>query len=439
MNPDPPIDLPPPARQGEPLTPPSALPGSQSAPVAGQAAPPAGQVPGQAAGQTPAQWQAPPVIALEPAKPIRKGLTIALIIVLLAGIGAGATWFIARQHRAAPKSASTTHAGSQPAAPTVTGLALNTSQSYGNKYASGLLPVGDGKYSADKVTKGFVYTCSSYTKNLTASEGQGGAGTRGPWFTNNNTQYDITKKSQVQGNVMWQASFTNSVSGSTRTIVTNDLPSHPTGIFPIATADPAYAYDRNPNTIKGQNFTYSLAASPQYGQPNCMGGEVGVTLTGVILFNAFDAGGRDAGAWEVQDACSGHPQKDGVYHYHTLSGCIKDTSVQTVIGYALDGFPITGPKVAANSILTTDDLDECHGLTSQIRLDGKLVTTYHYVMTQDFPYSVSCFRSKAINPPDQLASAGGGAQPASGGQQPPAGAPASSGSQSPDKQQPPQQ
>jgi hypothetical protein len=49
--------------------------------------------------------------------------------------------------------------------------------------------------------------------------------------------------------------------------------------------------------------------------------------------------------------------------------------------------------------LTTDDLDECHGLTSLIKLDGKNVTMYHYVMTQDFPYSVSCFRAQAIQPP----------------------------------------
>ena len=92
------------------------------------------------------------------------------------------------------------------------------------------------------------------------------------------------------------------------------------------------------------------------------------------------------------------------YHYHTLSSCIDDTSVSTVIGYALDGFPITGPKVGAQSILTTADLDECHGITSTVTLDGKSVTTYHYVMTQDFPYSVSCFRSTPIlaRPPSMV-------------------------------------
>jgi hypothetical protein len=30
--------------------------------------------------------------------------------------------------------------------------------------------------------------------------------------------------------------------------------------------------------------------------------------------------------------------------------------------------------------------------------NGKLVDTYHYVMTQDFPYSISCFYGKSYEP-----------------------------------------
>jgi len=279
----------------------------------------------------------------------------------------------------------------------VQGLQLDPSRNYGNKYASGILPVGDGKYVTDAPKTGYIYTCSQYAQSL--KSGQGGAGTRGPWFVNNNTEYDFNKKLHVKGSVTWQASFTNNVSGSTRTIVTNDLPSHPTGTFPIASSDPAYAYDRNPNSIKGQTLTYSLSAAPSYGAPQCMGGEAGIMLTGIALFNGFDAGGRDAGAWEVQDNCDGHPQNEGEYHYHTLTNCVKGISVHTVIGFALDGFPITGPVVGVNNVLTTADLDECHGIFSQITLDGKTKTSYHYVMTQDFPYSVSCFRATAIQPP----------------------------------------
>ena len=322
----------------------------------------------------------------------------AVLLLLLVGL---AFWHF---HKSKPTTTAAKPKTSQQQKPTtatqpaaVQGTQLDTAKNYGNKYSNGLLPVGDGKYVTDSAKQGYVYVCAGYVNNLKTS--QGGAGSRGPWFVNNNTQYDLNKKLHAQGSVAWQASFSNKVSGATRTIATNDLPNHKTGVFPISPTDPSYAYDRNPNLITEQTLTYSLSASPAYGSPQCMGGESGVMLTGVALFNGFDAGGRDAGAWEIQDNCDGHPQKDGEYHYHTLSNCIQDVSVKTVIGFALDGFPITGPQVGTNNILTTADLDECHGLTSQIVLDGKTVTTYHYVMTQDFPYSVSCFRATPIQPP----------------------------------------
>ncbi len=183
-------------------------------------------------------------------------------------------------------------------------------------------------------------------------------------------------------------------------------------------SDPAYQYDRNPNSIAPQSLTYTLNAEPTVASStSCVSGEVGVMMTGVALFDAFDAGGRDAGAWEVQDGCNGHPQITSEYHYHTLSSCIQDTSAGTVIGFALDGFPITGPKVGDDNILTTSDLDECHGITSTITLDGKQVETYHYVMTQDFPYSASCFRATATRPPGQPATGQG----QTGGPGPPGG------------------
>lgn len=278
-------------------------------------------------------------------------------------------------------------------AASVASLTLDPKKNYGDKYADGILPVGDKKFVTDKAKKGQVYACPSYAKNISA-ETAAGAGTRGPWFTANNQSYDINKKSRVAGNVTWQSNLNVALSGSTRTITSNALPTHATGTYPVASNDPAYAYDRNPNTIKAQSLSYSLPSSPAYGTPNCMGGQSGIMLTGSTIFNGFDAGGRDAGAWEVQDGCSGHPEKSGNYHYHTLSSCITDVSISKVIGFALDGFPITGPKLGDKNILTTDDLDECHGITSEIILDGKPVTTYHYVMTQDFPYSVSCFRAK---------------------------------------------
>jgi YHYH protein len=315
----------------------------------------------------------------------RRLATVAAAVVALAACGSSSP----DSERASTTTTVTTGASNSDGT-----LTLDTGKDYGDKYADGILPVGDGRYTTDAPKHGYVYVCR-------APAGGGGAMTRGPWFVNDNTEYDLNKKVAVEGNVEWDASYSMLIDGDTRVIATNDLPlDHTTGVFPVQPSDPAYQYDRNPNSIAAQSLTYRLDASPTVERsPSCVGGEAGVMNTGVALFDAFDAGGRDAGAWEVQDGCDGHPQMSHEYHYHTLSSCIRDTSVRTVIGFALDGFPITGPMVAANNILTTADLDECHGITSEIELDGKTVAMYHYVMTQDFPYSVSCFRGTAVQPP----------------------------------------
>jgi hypothetical protein len=260
-----------------------------------------------------------------------------------------------------------------------------------------VLPVGDGRYTTDAAKQGSVFLCHTGGPNA------GGAPRRGAWFSADGTTYDLARKTAVRGSVRWPGSLTTKVIGATRTIVTNDLPKdHATGVFPVAADDPAHAVDPNPNAIKAQSVTYSLPASPTVGTtPHCIGGQVGVMTTGVELFDAFDAELRDAGAWEVQDGCQGHPEITGAYHYHTLTPCIAGTSVHDVIGFALDGFPITGPKVRDHDVLTTADLDVCHGLTSAVTLDGQQVTTYHYVMTQDFPYCASCFRGTPTKAPGE--------------------------------------
>ncbi len=336
-----------------------------------------------------------------PGTPHRPSILVLTAAILLVGGIITAAWGITHHKRSSPNyTATTTNSTAPPQKPTITDdgtLHLNPAANYGNKYADGILPVGDNRYTTSGARKGYVYVCRA---NFVPAS-QAGAQVRGPWFVNNNTQWDINKKAAVQGSITWDQQITINVNGGRRIITTNDLPDHHTGQFPVSRSDPARIYDANPNSISAQTLTYDLPATPQTTSSNCMGGEVGIMLTGVALFNAFDAGGRDAGAWEVQDTCDGHPQNKGEYHYHTLSRCIADTSVEKVIGFALDGNPITGPKVSESNILTTSDLDECHGITSDIVLDGVRKTAYHYVMTQDFPYSVSCFRGTAIQPPGQ--------------------------------------
>lgn len=257
-----------------------------------------------------------------------------------------------------------------------------------NKYKNGEVPLGDGKYMTSAPKQGYIYLCNARSENF-------GSMKDGPWV--HGTTWNFLEKLAVAGSVSWPtATFSNIVSGAYRILSGNGLPTdHTTGTFPIASTDPVYQYDRNPGTIKETATKNNLPKDPVYQeQPYCMGGEAGIMLNGVALFNGFDAPLRDAPAHEVQDHCDGHPQDKGLYHYHSMSKCIKDLSVTKVLGYALDGFPITGPQVAKDKYLTTEDLDVCHGLTSEIEVDGEKKITYHYVLTQDFPYSVSCFRSK---------------------------------------------
>jgi hypothetical protein len=319
------------------------------------------------------------------ARPTLVAVAIIAIIAVVAG-ACGSSDEAAPSPTDDPSTTATTATTPAPA----TDLVLDPEHDYGDEYADGILPVGDGRYSTEGPDTGSLYLCR-------APGSGGGAEVRGSWFVDDGTAYDADAKLSVRGEVSWEADYATEIVDGQRVITTNDLPlDHTTGEFPVAADDPAYEYDRNPNNIQAQSLTYSVPASPALlDSPQCIGGEVGVMTTGVSLFNAFDAGGRDAGAWEVQDGCGGHPQISGQYHYHTLSSCIADVSVRTVIGWAFDGFPITGPKVGAGSILATSDLDECHGITSTVTIDGEDVTTYHYVMTQDFPYSVSCFRAAA--------------------------------------------
>jgi len=158
------------------------------------------------------------------------------------------------------------------------------------------LPLGDKKYSTS-AKKGYIYMCN------TRFDG-GGAFAQGPWINSTAKTWDLTKKVSVDGNVSWSnATWKVSKDGETRMLVGNGLPvNHKTGTYPVASSDDAYQYDRNPNSIKSQTVNLSLPANPTVlGAAECVGGEVGIMLSGIPIFNGFDAGGRDAAAWEVQE------------------------------------------------------------------------------------------------------------------------------------------
>jgi YHYH protein len=252
------------------------------------------------------------------------------------------------------------------------------------------LPVGDGKYSTSP-KKGYVWTCSQIFRG-------GGAHASGAWMRGDGT-YDFTAKPIVEGAVSWPSAFKFEVQGHQRIITSNNLPSHPTGVFPVDRNSEAYKYDRNPNSIRSKDFRLVLPKDPELADPSCLGmGAIGFLKTGGVFFNSLDAPGKDAVANEIQDACQGHPERDGSYHYHSLTTCLepdkKTTQHSDLVGYALDGFGIFGRYGEGGKELTNADLDECHGHIHEVMWDGQLKAIYHYHATWEYPYTMGCLRGK---------------------------------------------
>ena len=254
------------------------------------------------------------------------------------------------------------------------------------------LPLGTAYVSTSEAAVGGLFVCDAGNPN------GGGAFRAGPWIDEAAGTWDLTEKVSVDGSVDWpMAQYSETVEGDQRVIASNGLPvGSVTGVFPVAADDPAYQYDRNPNTIGETDLSVSLPVSPVVADaPTCLSkGAVGVLRNGVALFAPVDELNRDAVAYETQDQCDGHPQQTGEYHYHDIPSCVREASrgASTVVGFAFDGFPIVVERNADGDMPTNADLDECHGRTSPILLDGEVVTIYHYSATYEFPYFIGCLR-----------------------------------------------
>lgn len=246
------------------------------------------------------------------------------------------------------------------------------------------LPIGEAISSAPQA--GAIWACQT-------TFGGGGASATGDWIHDDGT-YDLTAKPLVDGAVDWPHEFEIVSAGDSRSITGNGLPDHPTGEYPISQDDDAYAFDRNPNSISAQDFQVILPQNPQIAaEASCVSmGAIGVLLTGSVFFNALDAAGRDAVAFEIQDSCQGHPEMSGTYHYHSLTSCLEDAQDgghSSLFGYAFDGFGIYGHDGEGGVTVTNADLDECHGHAHA--QDGE-ADAYHYHATWEYPYTVGCFR-----------------------------------------------
>ncbi len=270
------------------------------------------------------------------------------------------------------------------------------------------LPIGK-RVSTSAAARGSVFAC-------TIMSGGGGASAAGSWIDADGT-YDVTLKPTVTGDVSWPgAKVTFGSSNGRLTVKGNGLPkgTH-TGTYPVSSSSEAYRYDRNPNKITSQAVSWMLPKPGAARRPSCLsGGPIGVALNGVAIFDALDAMNRDAAVYEILDRCDGHPERNGRYHYHTIPACLtrsdKARQHSVVVGYALDGFPITGPRGDGGKVLSNTNLDACHGHTGSIVRNGKRIRSYHYHATPEYPYTLGCFKGTPLRV-QGAAAAGGGSGP----------------------------
>jgi hypothetical protein len=207
---------------------------------------------------------------------------------------------------------------------------------------------------------------------------------------------------------------------------------------------------KTPNALNEQEWSWAVALNPVKAKSvtsikNVLG-TLGFTVSGLPIYgptegpSPVDQAFGDPVYNKVVDICGGHTGGDSDYHHHAITLLQQcNLSKQTILGYAIDGFPIyttlgcldknctktalmksgyskTGnPQTNSWSAYTYQKstsntvLDSCNGRTQP---DG----TYGYHTTTDFPYIIGCLTGTVTLPKGRA----GGPMPAMGGQ-PPAG------------------
>lgn len=184
--------------------------------------------------------------------------------------------------------------------------------------------------------------------------------------------------------------------GTWVTIKCNALPDHKTPYYGAghpkyeAYSGPTfggYTFNQNPNLIATQNITLKIPANPVVAAVHAAtpGGVIGVGLNGVPFFNQYAAMGAPLTNEMVSfDKYYGHPQQQGMYHYHVepLYLTTVTATKSSLMGFLLDGFPVYGPEETNGSAPT--GLDAYHGHT-HTTVDYP-AGIYHYHFTTASPY-----------------------------------------------------
>ena len=190
---------------------------------------------------------------------------------------------------------------------------------------------------------------------------------------------------------------------------------------------PSYAFTPiTPNPLRTQTWNWAVPLHPTVASASTSVsqwfGTVGFSVTGLPIYAAMEGAQPTQEAYGdpiyngIVDTCKGHTGPAGEYHLHAMN--VASTcgfTADPIVGYALDGFPIYGPKGcldlgcahvvtfqsgyvrtgnpttnawSAYTYQASSDqtvLDQCNG---RIGPDG----TYRYYATSGFPYTFGCFK-----------------------------------------------
>jgi YHYH protein len=249
------------------------------------------------------------------------------------------------------------------------------------------LRLGDAQLTTVAPAVGKLFSCTGANPNA-----PGSIRSRITWIDDASATWNLLRKPFLPSGAFAPASgsFRLTEDAATRSIQINSLPvDGRIGDWPMSRYAALTAIDPNPGTPTARTVTFTLPINPTVAaSPSCVSvGAIGVTVNGVVLYNAADARGNDAVAHEIVDAHGGHPAQTD-YHYHFVPERL-DTRMSDghsgIIGYIRDGFAIYGYYGVGAVELSNRDLDECHGHSH-----GSL--GYHYHATMEYPYTVGCYR-----------------------------------------------
>ncbi len=147
-------------------------------------------------------------------------------------------------------------------------------------------------------------------------------------------------------------------------------------------------FNLNPNRISSFDFTFSIPINPSpasKSNPTQLG-SIGVAINGVSFYNQYAGPNNKPLTDEIDsfDQFNGHPQQQGVYHYHLEPTYLTSKEGKNALmGFLLDGYPVYGPLENGLQV-TNSDLDEFHGHSHET--EDFPNGTYHYHITDQDPY-----------------------------------------------------